>query len=424
MTTRITRTWTLRVAITLLAATLVSAQQNQRPTFRATTDVIRTELIVRDSSGKFIPNLTMNDFEVLEDGVPQKLTHMVLTLGGRVMTELVPIVQPVSEGLILPPSPPVTDQSGRVFIIFIDDMHIQARTAIQTKQILKQIRDTLLHEGDLIGIVSTGYSSIEVDLTYDVKKKRLNEAIERVSGSALSPQEIINASQTADGPSGVRHNAFVAFKTAYDMLDQAEKIQNRRKAFLYLSEGYNFNPYTHSRFKNMQELYASGTPRSDQSNPGQVGTEANLSSDDIMRFRNPFETNGQQFSEADLIAALAELTRSARRANVTFYTIDPRGLQAGADISLNLTNDEFWQNQRITTDSLKVLGSETGGFCICDVNTYKPGLMRIDNEMSDYYLLGYVSSNPDPLKVIRKIEIRVKKEGLKLTYNPTYTIKR
>jgi VWFA-related protein len=408
----------------MLAATLVSAQQPQRPIFRATTDVISTELRVRDTTGKFIPNLTINDFEILEDGVPQKITNMVLTLGGRVMTELVPIAPTVSEGLILPPSPPVTDQSGRVFIIFVDDMHIQHKDTISARQILKTIRDTLIHEGDLIGIVSTGYSSLEVDLTYDVKKKRFDEAINRVSGSALSPQEIIDASQTADGPAGVRHNTFVAFKTAYDMLEQAAKIQNRRKAFLYLSEGYNFNPYTHSRFKNMQELYASGTPKSDQVTPGQAGGDNQMSADDVMRFRNPFETNGQQFAESDLIAALAELTRTARRANVTFYTIDPRGLQAGADISTRLTNDEFWANARVTTDSLRVLGDETGGFCICESNDYKKYLQRIDNEMSDYYLLGYVSSNPDPLRVVRRIEIRVKREGLKLDYNPTYTIKR
>jgi VWFA-related protein len=157
---------------------------------------------------------------------------------------------------------------------------------------------------------------------------------------------------------------------------------------------------------------------------GQTGGDNQMSADDVMRFRNPFETNGQQFAESDLIAALAELTRTARRSNVVFYTIDPRGLQAGADISTNLTNDEFWSNARITTDSLRVLGDETGGFCICEQNNYLKGLMRIDNEMSDYYLLGYVSSNPDPLKVVRKIEIRVKREGLKLEYNPTYTIRR
>jgi VWFA-related protein len=424
VTTRLARTWTLRVALTMLAATLVSARQGQRPVFRATTDIIATELRVTDGGGKFIPNLTINDFEILEDGVPQKITNMVLTLGGRVMTQVVPVAPAVREGLILPPSPPVADQSGRVFIIFVDDMHIQFKNTSQARTILRNIRDTLVHEGDLIGIVSTGYSSLEVGLNYDVKKKRFNEAINRTSGSALSPQEIIDASQTADGPAGVRHNTFVAFKTAYDMLEHAAKIPNRRKAFIYLSEGYNLNPYTQSRFKNMQQMRATGVPRSDQSIPGQTGGDNQMSSDDVMRFRNPFETNGQQFAESDLIAALAELTDTARRANVAFYTIDPRGLQAGPDISTNLTTDEFWANARISTDSLRVLANETGGFCTCDKNDYTKALQQIDNEMSDYYLLGYVSSNPDPLKVLRRIEIRVKRQGLKLEYNPTYTIKR
>jgi VWFA-related protein len=388
-----------------------------------TTDVVSTELRVRDAGGKFIPNLTINDFEILEDGVPQKITNMALTLGNRVMTQEVPVAPVVKEGLILPPSPPKADQSGRVFIIFVDDMHIQFRNTSQTRTILRNIRDTLIHD-DLVGIVSTGYSSLAVDVTYDVNHKRLNEAISRTSGSALSPQEIIAASQTAEGPAGVRHNTFVAFKTAYDMLEQAAKITDRRKAFIYLSEGYNFNPYTQSRFKNMQEMRATGVPKSDQSIPGQAGGANQISADDVMRFRNPFETNGQQFSESDLIAALAELTETARRANVTFYTIDPRGLQAGPDISTNLTHDEFWANARITTDSLRVLANETGGFCTCDKNDYTQALQRIDNEMSDYYLLGYVSSNPDPLKVVRRIEIRVKRPGLRLEYNPTYTIKR
>jgi hypothetical protein len=44
--------------------------------------------------------------------------------------------------------------------------------------------------------------------------------------------------------------------------------------------------------------------------------------------------------------------------------------------------------------------------------------------MSDYYILGYTSSNPDPLKVTRKLEIKVKREGALVSYPPVYRIKR
>ena len=417
--------WIARAALSILAVTLTSAQQQgqtgqQRPpVFRATADYITTDVIARDNQGRFIPGLTLKDFEVYEDGVLQNVSNFTAVVGGRVLTETAPVVSVRREGLILPPTKPATDMSGRVFIIFIDDMHLQALDSVKARMVLKDIRDNLLHEGDLIAIVSTGYSSIQVDLTYDVKKKRFTEAIDKVLGGGMSPQEIINAAQTREGPAGLRHNAFVAFSTAYDKLEQVQKIPNRRKAFIYVSSGYDFNPFTNARFKAIQDAY--GTPLRDESG----NNTGELSREDINRHRNPFELNGQQFAESDLISALAELTRTARRANVTFYTLDPRGLIAGSDISVQLSIEEWSRFVDTSVSSLKVLAEETGGFCACQTNDFQGAIRRIDNEMSDYYMLGYTSSNPDPLKVYRRIEIKLKnKPDATLIYKDGYRIKR
>jgi hypothetical protein len=62
--------------------------------------------------------------------------------------------------------------------------------------------------------VSTGYSSIQIDLSYDFKHRRFNEAITKLMGSGMKPDEIIEAAQTAEGPVGIRYNAHVAFGTA------------------------------------------------------------------------------------------------------------------------------------------------------------------------------------------------------------------
>jgi hypothetical protein len=62
-------------------------------------------------------------------------------------------------------------------------------------------------------------------------------------------------------------------------------------------------------------------------------------------------------------------------------------------------------------------------------NDFAAALQRIDGETSDYYVLGYYSSNPDPLKKRRTIEIRVKPDGkrrtekLQLRYKTSYTLK-
>jgi VWFA-related protein len=404
--------------------------QGQGTTFRAVANYVTTDVIVHDKDGKFIPNLSVDDFKVYEDGVLQKITNFVPVVGGRALGGLTSInaEAPPSEGLILPKSKPPADQSGRVFIIFIDDMHLQPLDTPQVKALLMKIRDTLVHDTDLVGLVSTGYSSISIDISYDYGHRRFNEAIGKVMGAGLTPQDILSSGEGAEGPTGVRYQAHVAFSTAYDLLEQAAKITNRRKAFIYVSEGYSFNPYKDSRYKKEQEKYGvasnadgsstgSATGDSNGTNPS-YGSNSSDSAD-------PFKRPGSEFAEADLIGELAELTRTARRANVTFYTVDPRGLIGGRDIKDDAISYEDWRDYMNTTiSSLEVLGEETGGFCICKTNDFDKGLRRIDAETSDYYILGYSSSNPDPFKLRRTIKIESNRSGLDLIYRSDYTLKK
>jgi VWFA-related protein len=409
--------------LTILGTTLVSAQQKpttptpaprpnqQAPTFRSTTDLITTSVVVRDNDGKFVPDLKMDEFQILEDGVPQKLVAFSSSVGGRIMTDIGPSLGPVSEGLILPPQKQTSDSSGRIFIIFIDDLHLQALDSPQVRKVLGQIRDTIVHDNDLVSLVSTGYSSIEIDPTYDFGHKRFNEAIKKVMGSAMTPQEIIEANQTAEGPAGLRHNTHVAFSTAYDLLGQMEKITTRRKSFIYVSNGYDFNPFTDSRYKYQQDRYGMDTS-SDPNNTNGDGSTNSDGSTNTQPAENPFTTGTHEFAETDLISEVAELVRAARRANVTFYTVDPRGLDAGPSIALNMSATEWRDYVDQSVSTLRVLGDETGGFCICMTNNFDKYLKQIDNETSDYYMVGYVSNNPDPFKVNRKIEIKVLRPGL------------
>jgi VWFA-related protein len=332
---------------------------------------------------------------------------------GSVATAAAP--PPTSGGLILPRTIPPPDASGRIFIVFIDDLHLQASMTPKTKDLLKQIRDTLVKDSDLVGFVSSGYSSIASDIQYDYQHKRFDEAIKKTMGGGQTSDEIIKAPDGQEGPAGTRYLAHVAFGTARDILTAAEKITNRRKSFLYISSGYDFDPFKDSRLKYQQDQYAM---------PDKNST-TNEQSEDAHNYNDPFAKNGNQFAEADLVAELAELIRAANRASVSFYTIDPRGLMSMMDIDQSLTWEEWNDNIRETVTSLRVLGDQTGGFCICMTNKFKEGLARIDAETSDYYILGYNSSNPDPTKYVRHIEIKITRPGVKAdNYRDVYTLKR
>ena len=385
----------LALAATLLVPPVLADQESQRPRFVSTTDYVTTEVIVRDARGVFLPNLTMKDFELLEDGVPQTLTTFVRVQAGRATTQ---VAKPAAagEGLILPPAK--DEQPGRIFAIFIDDRHIQPSNSIPTRNLVQKIRDTLLHDGDLVTMVSTGPSAIEEPFNYDISRARFDRVTARILANGMTPAEILAANRTSDGPAGLRHDAHVAFRTAYDLLGELATIKNRRKAFIYVSSGYDFNPYLTTR-----------------ANAAQGGLGAT----------NPSGVAGQQFSDADLVAELAALTQAAQRANVTFYTIDPRGLVAGPSIDTPVVVQDYWDQVNRSTASLKVLGDETGGFCLCNMNDFAPGLRKIDEAMSDYYLIGYTSSNSDQSKLRRTISVRVTRPGAIVSgFRREYSIKR
>jgi VWFA-related protein len=376
-------------------------QQAGQPTFITRVDLVSTDVIARDGKGQFVSDLKKEDFEVLEDGTKQEIVSFTLVHGGRVFNVAAPPPPPPQEGIILPPSRPMNDAAGRILLFFVDDLHLDFRNTGRIRELFKKIQTTLLHDGDMWGMVSTGPSSIAIDMNYD--KKRFEEAIKKISGNALKPSELIEAPQTSQGPSELRYRAHVAFSTAYDMVGNLEKVQNRRKVIVYVSNGYDFNPFPDAR--------AGGGLFGNQNSAYDEGDMFNM------------DRQGQQFADADLARELSDLTRAANRANASFYTIDPRGLVGGPDLDEKVDPVE-WQNfVRKSQDSLRVIAEETGGLAIVNQNDFDKALKRIDAETSDYYVLGYYSSNPDPSKKNRRIEVKVQRDDVNVWSRNSYSLK-
>ena len=62
-----------------------------------------------------------------------------------------------------------------------------------------------------------------------------------------------------------------------------------------------------------------------------------------------------------------------------------------------------------------MLADETGGIAVVNQNDFDKALKQIDADTSDYYVLGYYSNNPDPTKRRRIVDVKVSKNGQKLT---------
>jgi VWFA-related protein len=373
-------------------------------------------MIARNSrTDQFIADLKPNEIEIYEDGVKQEIVSFVLTHGGRVFNTLSPPAAPAQEGIILPQRRPTNDAAGRIFLIFIDDFHLQFRETPRTRDLIKRMLRNLIHEGDMFGIVSTGHSSISEQLTYD--RQVLESSIERITGGGLTPKEIMQGLSSSQGPAELRHRAHVAFSTAYDLMRNLEKVQNRRKAVIYISSGYDFDPFVEGRLEE-QARRAGITESTDESGSTVAAKEQLRSNESYRDIRSQ-----QELAATDLMRELWDLTKAANRANATLYTIDPRGLVAGPDIDQDVDTTDWYAYVRESQDSLRVLAENTGGIAIVNQNDFDKGLKRIDNETSDYYVIGYYSSNPDPLRRTRKLEVRTTRENVSIRARETYSLR-
>lgn len=406
----------LRLAATLLTAGLVVSNLvrlkpdaplfAQQPTFRAGVTLVSTDVIPRDEKGRFVSDLKKENFAVVEDGQPQVITSFSLVHGGRAFNLLQPAAAAAPEGLVLPSARrPVDDSAGRVFLIFVDDLHFEPEYTPHVRRLVQTIIDTLIHDGDFVMVVSSGPSFIEIGPTYD--RKLLTEAANKIRGSGYLASEIFKMLETSQGPGDIRHRAQMAFYTVYGLLNDLQGVANRRKAVIYISTGYDFDPFTEGR--NSRDHVMGGR------------------FSDPLRFladeENPYFRMGTVTADLDLHQLMRELTLSANRANATLYTIDPRGLTGVTDAGQYLDQSEWRTYLQKTQSTLRYMAEETGGFAAVNTNDFAAELKRIDAETSDYYVIGFYSTNPDPARRTRTLDVKVDRPNVNVAARRAYSTK-
>jgi len=81
---------------------------------------------------------------------------------------------------------------------------------------------------------------------------------------------------------------------------------------------------------------------------------------------------------------------------------------------------EQFQQQAMMENILRSLASETGGLPIFNTNNLNQGLDKVDLELSNYYVLGFSSTNPKRDGKYRKLEVKTGVKGLKLKHRNGY----
>jgi VWFA-related protein len=142
---------------------------------------------------------------------------------------------------------------------------------------------------------------------------------------------------------------------------------------------------------------------------------------------------GMQRSGQDNQVELRAAINAAVRANLSIYAIDTRGLQAvvpggdasqasGRGVSMFSGRGVAQQFSRMSESqaTLTSLAADTGGRVFTDSNDFGDAFTRVQRDMSAYYLLGYSSTNAAKDGRFRRIQVRVKRENVRVEARAGY----
>lgn len=105
---------------------------------------------------------------------------------------------------------------------------------------------------------------------------------------------------------------------------------------------------------------------------------------------------------------------AAQRAHVNVYTINPRGLTGWADATNETEADASAAHLGLRNQVAgeRTLAENTGGTAITQTNLFDENISRAWIENRAYYLIGYHSTNASTEARLRKLDVRVARDGV------------
>lgn len=362
-------------------------QDPQRPVFRTRTNLVRVDAYP-SKDGKIVEGLAAEDFEVFEDGVPQKIESFQFVRYER-NTPAGERRDPNSQREAFQLA---ADPSYRVFVIYLDNLHVDFTGSHAVRRPLITFINQVLGANDLFGVLTTRHSINELMLGQKTEmiEEQLTKYWDWGRGARVldDDEDIFISLCYPKGPGDLiqRRRLDAVFSGLEGVITALADMREERKNILLVSDGWVL-PRAGARPAGAEPVM----PRVGVTNAGKLTTGATKPGEVDPRV---CEDLMQRLMGIDFRQRMNDLLRLARQSNVTFYTIRPAGLSVSPD--------------RDQVDTLRSLASETDGVAVVQTNDLTGGALRIGDDLSASYILGYYPTNTKPDGRIRKITVRLR----------------
>jgi len=359
------------------------AQDAQTPfTVKVSTRLIVQTVSVTDKEGKPIEGLTLDDFVLTEDNIPQTISVFEFQkLDDSAPPRPASVsargpVQPPAEVRTQPVPPGYSRyQDRRLLALYFDMTSMGDVERFRALSAAETFIETQMKGPDLVSFITYSNGAVRVFQDFTDDRGRLQEAL-----YALFNGEHLDDSASDFGQNTGEFNIFntdrqlSALQTAVNILG----LLSERKSLIYFAAGLNLN-----------------------------GVD----------------------NKAQLRATL----NAARRANVVFYPVDARGLVAlppmgnasrpspgGIGIYTGAAALSGLRGLQRSQDALYTLAADTGGKALLDYNDLSLGIVQAQRATSSYYVLGYYPTNTTKDGRIRRVKISLKNKSATLSYREAY----
>ncbi len=379
------------------------------------------DLVVRDKRNRFVKDLTPADFEVYEDGVPQKVESF------RLITRESEAGKPEDKKTTPPGNtsaantPISLENSYSTVALVFDNLKTESRPfACQAAQAYTSENTTTK---DYVGVFSVGLTlnSVQVFTRDPNQIKKAIESVKSISfantsspGAGLDKRpsfEQLQAYQQAAG-SGPAGGASGPLAINIKMAQMTSSI---------------LESFAHMEAQQRGQAVVNSLMAIIQTQQQLSGRKAIIFFSDELTI---VDQTQQQFS--NIISA-------ANKANVTIYTVDAAGLRtesltnelakrqqalSAASIARASAGDGFGgpmtkdleKNETLVAQGgntrLAQLANGTGGFLVSDTNDMAKRLGRVDEDLRTYYLITYASTNQNNDGRFRQIEVKLKRPNV------------
>ena len=396
-----------------LAAQKAAAPQPEKPPrpmppFSESVDVSVTnvEVVVTDSKGR-VAGLSREDFEVFQDGVPQKITNFYAVSGGKVTLE---------DGKVVALDSPVAEEVPRElkarYVIYVDNLNIQPQNRNRMFKRLKEfLQQTIGKRAE--AMVVTFNRSLKVKRKFTSEANDIIGALEEIELETGAGTTLVSERRDALHRIDESRSVDEALQTARmfsrsmrnDLEFEVDALKNTlnglagldgRKIFVYVSEGL----------------------------PSTAGLELY---DSIQRkYRDAAGTSTLEQFEFDMNSRYASVIQAANSQGVTIWALDASGLTGDSMMSAENRSFDTRPNDFVirqnTQAPLQMMADQTGGMASINTNDWKKSLDELASDFSNFYSIGYRTTHSATDRP-HALEIRVKRKGLRARFRKGFVEK-